>query len=341
MIFFSILILIFSEGRGKFEKELKHYRELIINFVSYNISNEDLNYFTNFSRSSIHSLNSDSFQKNHSKETNYYITNKKKKKDKELIEPFKEINKWLEEFRRKILEIESATSFFGQDCIKDSKWGFYSSLLFTLTVISTVGYGFIAPVTWEGRVVCICYASIGIPIYLVCLTNLSSILGQFLRFAYKRFQSINPVYKYWKNIKLKKNNEINKFKSNQLFKKDEIVLKENKTFIGIPTDNQSISTSKLSYNFYLDNSKIVNEHSYLEDDEEQNGQEDDEDEELSLYNDEVPFLLAFTIIISYILLGGFLFSNFEGWTLTESIYFIFGTLTTMVIFKMKLNFLNI
>lgn len=249
-------------------------------------------------------------------------------------EPLIEINKWLEEFRKKILEIESNTNYFGQNCSKDTKWNFFASLLFTITVISTVGYGFIAPVTWEGRVVCICYASIGIPIYLVCLTNLSSILGQFLRFAYKGFQSINPIYKFWKKIKFKKKTQDKKdTNSHRFLKYDGIGMNERKSFIVIPGDNQSIATSRLSSNLFLDNNKVAYEYSYYEDDDEEDiNQQDDEDEELSLYNDEVPFLLAFTIIISYILLGGFLFSNFEGWTLTESIYFVFVSLTTMVKF---------
>ncbi|RNA27512.1 T family of potassium channels 18-like [Brachionus plicatilis] len=289
-----------EEGRGKFDKELKHYRDLIINYVTYNISSDELNYFTNFSRSPTNSINSNPIQINY-KFGKYSQINRIPNTtylDKELIEPLIEINKWLEEFRKKIFEIEANTNFHGQDCSKDTKWSFYASLLFSITVISTVGYGFIAPVTWEGRVVCICYASIGIPIYLVCLTNLSK----------KKGVNRHRVLKY-----------------------DGLPLNDRKSFIVVPADNQSVTTSKMSSNLFLDNSKVAYEYSYYEDDddEEENSQEDDEDEELSLYNDEVPFLLAFVIIIGYILFGGFLFSNFEGWTLTESVYFVYVTLTTM------------
>ena len=64
-------------------------------------------------------------------------------------------------FRNKILQIEIETEYVGQDCTLDSKWHFFSALLFTITLISTVGYGHVAPITWEGRIVSMCYALIG------------------------------------------------------------------------------------------------------------------------------------------------------------------------------------
>lgn len=108
------------------------------------------------------------------------------------------INVLLADFRRKILEIQVNTSYYGQDCVLDTKWSLFSAILFTITTISTVGYGFIAPLTWEGRVVCVCYASMGIPIFLMCLTNLSSSLGKMFKFIYTKFDAINPVAKFLK-----------------------------------------------------------------------------------------------------------------------------------------------
>lgn len=108
------------------------------------------------------------------------------------------INSLLIEFRRKVIEIQLNTSYYGQDCVLDSKWSLFSALLFTITTISTVGYGHVTPLTWEGRVVCVCYASMGIPIFLMCLTHLSSALGKMFKFIYAKFDSINPVGKFLK-----------------------------------------------------------------------------------------------------------------------------------------------
>lgn len=60
------------------------------------------------------------------------------------------INQYLIDFRKKIIDIEAETKYSGQNCTTHSRWNFFSSLLFTITVISTVGYGYVAPITWEG-----------------------------------------------------------------------------------------------------------------------------------------------------------------------------------------------
>lgn len=61
------------------------------------------------------------------------------------------INQCLTDFRKKIIDIEAETKYSGQNCTTHSRWNFFSSLLFTITVISTVGYGYVAPITWEGK----------------------------------------------------------------------------------------------------------------------------------------------------------------------------------------------
>ncbi len=96
----------------------------------------------------------------------------------------------------------------GQDCALDSKWNFFSSFLFTCTLISTIGYGNVAPLTWEGRVVCICYASIGIPVFVLCLANLSGSLSKIFTFVYIKLDSFNPITTY--RIKKKYENKLKK-----------------------------------------------------------------------------------------------------------------------------------
>lgn len=62
-------------------------------------------------------------------------------------------------------------------------------------------------------------------------------------------------------------------------------------------------------------------------------EEDDEDEDDYLYEameGEVPVSLAICVIVLYMAGGGWLFHKFEGWTFTQSFYFAFVSLTTMV-----------
>ena len=50
----------------------------------------------------------------------------------------------------------------------------------------------------EGNLVCICYATIGIPTYGICLINLSGALGSLFKFVYTQLNSFNPMQKYMK-----------------------------------------------------------------------------------------------------------------------------------------------
>ncbi|XP_061694066.1 cytosolic phospholipase A2 zeta-like isoform X2 [Syngnathoides biaculeatus] len=63
-------------------------------------------------------------------------------------------------------------------------WTFFGSMFFVCTVFSTVGYGAIYPVTLPGKVVCVLYAMVGIPLMLLVMVDVGDFLATTMTKAY-------------------------------------------------------------------------------------------------------------------------------------------------------------
>ncbi|XP_062375732.1 potassium channel subfamily K member 18 [Sardina pilchardus] len=70
------------------------------------------------------------------------------------------------------------------------KWSFYGSLFFCCTVFTTVGYGEIYPVTMAGKLICILYAMVGIPLMLLVITDVGDVLARFFSRGYHHLHKL-------------------------------------------------------------------------------------------------------------------------------------------------------
>ncbi|XP_078508050.1 potassium channel subfamily K member 15 isoform X1 [Lissotriton helveticus] len=68
------------------------------------------------------------------------------------------------------------------------QWKFAGSFYFAITVITTIGYGHAAPGTDAGKVFCMFYAVLGIPLTLVMFQSLGERMNTFVRFLLKKLK---------------------------------------------------------------------------------------------------------------------------------------------------------
>ncbi|XP_060750022.1 potassium channel subfamily K member 15 isoform X1 [Tachysurus vachellii] len=67
-----------------------------------------------------------------------------------------------------------------------TQWKFAGSFYFAITVITTIGYGHAAPGTDAGKIFCMFYAVLGIPLTLVMFQSLGERMNTFVRFLLHR-----------------------------------------------------------------------------------------------------------------------------------------------------------
>jgi len=246
-----------QEGKGQESSNIVNLKSSLLSYIQFNITNS-----------------------NDPNKDNETVANEK-------------IEAWLTDFRDQVLLLRTNYRYSGQNC-EDSSWTFPGALLFAITIITTIGYGHITPITWEGQIVCICYATIGIPLFLMCIAKISGVLGDMFRFVYARICC---------RLCMKKKNP----KANQPI--DETKNTDGKV-------NQTGITQISDWDTKKNGAKVV---------------DDDELEEDKENEDKVtvPLTITMIIITMYILFGALIFHLFEDWGGVEAGYFCYITLATI------------
>ncbi|XP_015429617.1 PREDICTED: uncharacterized protein LOC107186298 [Dufourea novaeangliae] len=92
----------------------------------------------------------------------------------------------LKGFENNLVWMMEKEGWDGREGEDDIQWTFAGALFYSIVVITTIGYGHIAPKTKNGKVVTIFYAILGIPLMLLCLSNIGDIMASSFRFLYWR-----------------------------------------------------------------------------------------------------------------------------------------------------------
>lgn len=210
-------------------------------------------------------------------------------------------------------EVIAATErgFDGKD-IPDNVWNFSGALLYSLTVITTIGYGHIVPKTPIGKIFTIFYAVIGIPLFLLYLSNIGQIFATSLKWTYSRLCKCQILRRHRRKYRIE--NIPSQIHPGLV----DLQKSEN------PKD-ASLRSRSLSENS-LGSSICTNEEEDLEDEDEE---ELSEDQVEPLSRVSVPISLSITVLITYICGGAILFGQWEQWLFLDGFYFCFISLTTI------------
>ncbi|XP_066584788.1 potassium channel subfamily K member 18 isoform X5 [Prorops nasuta] len=231
----------------------------------------------------------------------------------------RKVTEILEKYQEKMV-IAINEGYDGVDTVK--QWTFPEAFLYSLTVITTIGYGNICPRTIRGKLATIVYAIVGMPLFLLYLSNIGDILATSFKWTYARCCL----------CRCRRRPRHSPITSEASQARQEIELRRNRWQMvqmqGGEVETSSIEQEKDSRT----NGNEGEDGDDENDDDDDEEDDDDDDRDDSTYDPQqvtVPLTLCLAIMVGYICGGALLFSEYEDWNFLDGSYFCFISLSTI------------
>ncbi|XP_030759655.1 potassium channel subfamily K member 18 [Sitophilus oryzae] len=199
------------------------------------------------------------------------------------------------------------------------EWTFAKAFLYSLTVLTTIGYGSIAPRTSLGKAVTMGYAMLGIPLTLLYLSSVGSILSRVARGVFSRALCCclcsNCGYCCYDEKRMAEKERRMKKKRQQMELQQQLGLQE-------PFYVRSNSS-------YSNNVHSPCRDSTGKEIDSLSGTDNESKSSIHGWSILAPILLCLVMMFIYICLGTFVLYKLENWSLLDGFYFCFMSLTTI------------
>ncbi|XP_036232739.2 uncharacterized protein [Bactrocera oleae] len=200
------------------------------------------------------------------------------------------------------------------------EWNFAKAFLYSLTVLTTIGYGNIAPRTTLGRLVTLVYAIFGIPLTLVYLSSTGGILAKVAREVFSKALCCclcsNCGYCCYDEKRMaEKERRMKRKRQQEELRKQQAALQE-PYYV-----HDSYATAEKQSNLSGGTQMLPPDIDSLSASESRGSMHG-----LSIL---APILLCLSMMIIYILIGAAVLYRLEDWPILDGIYFCFMSLSTI------------
>ncbi|KAF7411575.1 hypothetical protein HZH66_000471 [Vespula vulgaris] len=226
------------------------------------------------------------------------------------------------------------------------RWTFSGSLLYSLTLITTIGYGNITPRTVWGRLITIIYALAGIPLMLVYLSTVGDVLARSFRRLYGRMciprncikkqqpppppppvgGIMSKSYRYDNHIETKTGNYYSTSRDSSC---DDLGTRGTNSAILLDCGSEGLLHATTSSTTALQDTMAGNGKRHLQPCSLSPSSTSSPAYMMETYSVRIPISLCLVIMLLYICGGAVMFNRLEGWSLLEGGYFCFTSLGTI------------